>query len=109
MGRLVGEAAKNQAHKNPSNTVFDAKRLIHTKFSDPSVQEDIKRWPFKVEAGPTGESVIVVDFQDKVQLVLTEASKGFERAAKKPAIVPCCQNALLDVPPPKKINMFKIP
>ena len=30
--RLIGDAAKNQAAKNPVNTVFDAKRLIGRKF-----------------------------------------------------------------------------
>jgi L1 cell adhesion molecule like protein len=35
--RLVGDAAKNQAARNPTNTVFDAKRLIGRKFSDSSV------------------------------------------------------------------------
>lgn len=30
--RLVGDAAKNQAARNPKNTVFDAKRLIGRKF-----------------------------------------------------------------------------
>lgn len=29
--RLVGDAAKNQAARNPKNTVFDAKRLIGRK------------------------------------------------------------------------------
>ncbi|RUS71546.1 hypothetical protein EGW08_020686 [Elysia chlorotica] len=46
--RLVGDPAKNQAALNPSNTVFDAKRLIGRKFNDPTVQSDIKHWPFKV-------------------------------------------------------------
>ena len=32
--RLIGDAAKNQVAMNPSNTVFDAKRLIGRKFSD---------------------------------------------------------------------------
>ncbi|VFQ89031.1 unnamed protein product [Cuscuta campestris] len=50
--RLVGESAQNQAAFNPSNTIFDVKRLIGRKFSDEMVQNDIKLWPFKVTAGP---------------------------------------------------------
>nr|CAD2202581.1 unnamed protein product [Meloidogyne enterolobii] len=46
--RLIGDAAKNQVAMNPSNTVFDAKRLIGRKFDDPAVQSDMKHWPFKV-------------------------------------------------------------
>ena len=48
--RMVGEAAKNQAAMNPTNTIFDAKRLIGRKFNDPIVQSDMKLWPFKVVA-----------------------------------------------------------
>jgi len=46
--RLIGDAAKNQVAMNPSNTVFDAKRLIGRKFDESSVQADMKHWPFKV-------------------------------------------------------------
>jgi L1 cell adhesion molecule like protein len=46
--RLIGDAAKNQSSRNPQNTIFDAKRFIGRKFSDPSVQKDIKTLPFKV-------------------------------------------------------------
>jgi len=35
--RKIGEAAKNQAARNPTNTVFDVKRLIGRKFTDPHV------------------------------------------------------------------------
>ncbi|ORY15096.1 heat shock protein 70 [Neocallimastix californiae] len=46
--RLIGDAAKNQAAMNPTNTVFDAKRLIGRRFNDAEVQSDMKHWPFKV-------------------------------------------------------------
>jgi len=46
--RLIGDAAKNQVAMNPSNTVFDAKRLIGRNFNDSTVQKDMKHWPFKV-------------------------------------------------------------
>ncbi|CAG8454349.1 7245_t:CDS:1 [Cetraspora pellucida] len=46
--RLVGDAAKNQAANNPTNTVFDAKRLIGRRFSDKEVQNDMRHFPFKV-------------------------------------------------------------
>lgn len=46
--RLVGDAAKHAFHSNPSNTVFDAKRLIGREFNDKDVQKDMKSWPFEV-------------------------------------------------------------
>merc|ERR1712216_761779 len=49
--RLIGDSAKNQTAMNPKNTVFDAKRLIGRKYSEPAVQADIKDWSFTVEAG----------------------------------------------------------
>ena len=61
--RLIGDAAKNQVAMNPHNTVFDAKRLIGRKFSDPSVQADMKHWPFKVVPGPADKPMIVVNYK----------------------------------------------
>ena len=46
--RLIGGSAKSQVSMNPTNTVFDAKRLIGRQFDDQSVQRDMKTWPFKV-------------------------------------------------------------
>jgi len=46
--RLIGDAAKNQVAMNPTNTVFDAKRLIGRKFDDPTVTSDRKHWPFEI-------------------------------------------------------------
>jgi len=57
---LIGDAAKNQAARNPTNTIFDAKRLIGRKYSEQVVQNDCKLWPFKVEAGSDDKPTIVV-------------------------------------------------
>ncbi|WOO76812.1 Endoplasmic reticulum chaperone BiP [Vanrija pseudolonga] len=46
--RLIGDAAKNQGAQNPTNTVFDAKRLVGRDFKDPDVQKDRKHWPFEI-------------------------------------------------------------
>ena len=61
--RLVGDAAKNQAAMNPTNTVFDAKRMIGRKFSDPVVQKDMKHWPFKVVRGESDRPRIEVEWR----------------------------------------------
>ena len=61
--RLIGDSAKNQVARNPTNTVFDAKRLIGRKFSDHTVQTDIKLWPFKVEQGAAEKPIISVTFK----------------------------------------------
>ena len=45
---MIGDAAKNQAALNPTNTVYDVKRLIGRRYSDSHVQHDKKLWPFKV-------------------------------------------------------------
>jgi len=45
---LIGEAAKNQATINPSQTLFDVKRLIGRRFKDSTVQKDIKLLPFEI-------------------------------------------------------------
>ncbi|MED6143046.1 70-kilodalton heat shock protein [Stylosanthes scabra] len=59
--RMIGDAAKNQIAANPTNTVFDSKRLIGRKFSDPHVQNDIKLWPFQVTTNDDDIPRIVVE------------------------------------------------
>jgi L1 cell adhesion molecule like protein len=61
--RLIGDAAKNQSSMNPENTVFDAKRLIGRKFSDASVQSDLKHFPFKVTSGKDEKPLIEINFK----------------------------------------------
>ena len=64
--RLIGDAAKNQVAMNPSNTVFDAKRLIGRKFDDSSVQADMKHWPFKV-TNEGGKPKIEVEYKGELK------------------------------------------
>jgi len=61
--RLIGDAAKNQVAMNPENTIFDAKRLIGRKFSDDTVQSDIKLWPFQIISGEGEKPMISVDYK----------------------------------------------
>ncbi|KAJ3704927.1 hypothetical protein LUZ61_008632 [Rhynchospora tenuis] len=58
--RLIGEAAKNQVDTNPTYTIFDVKRLIGRRFSDPIVQNDRKLWPFTVIQGAGDKPRILV-------------------------------------------------
>lgn len=62
--RLVGDAAKNQYASNPERTIFDIKRIIGSKFSDPSVQKDIKHFPFSV-VNKSGQPRVKVDVHGK--------------------------------------------
>ena len=58
--RLIGDAAKNQSAMNPENTIFDAKRLIGRKFTDPDAQDDIRQFPFLVEGDANDKPLIKV-------------------------------------------------
>merc|ERR1711937_44121 len=60
--RLIGDAAKNQVAMNPTNTIFDAKRLIGRNFNDSSVQSDMKHWPFKV-TNVSGKPKLQVEYK----------------------------------------------
>ncbi|GJY92409.1 heat shock cognate 70 kDa protein [Tanacetum coccineum] len=69
---LLGESAKNQIARNPTNTVFDAKRLIGSRFSDPQVQQDMKLWPFEVIKGDVEKPSVVVKFMGKKKIYSPE-------------------------------------
>lgn len=61
--RLIGEPAKNQAAMNSENTVFDAKRLIGKKFTDSTVQNDMKLFPFSVKNDSDDKCLISVKYK----------------------------------------------
>ena len=61
--RLIGQSAKNQAGSNPTNTIFDAKRLIGRKYSESTTQSDIKHFPFNVKADPYDRPIITANYK----------------------------------------------
>jgi len=64
--RLIGDPAKNQVAINPTNTIFDAKRLIGRKFEDSTVQADMKHWPFTVVDNAT-KPKLQVEYQNETK------------------------------------------
>ena len=46
--RLIGNSAQNQGSSNPTNSIYDSKRLIGREFNDPVVQSEMKLFPFKL-------------------------------------------------------------
>jgi heat shock 70kDa protein 1/6/8 len=60
--RLIGESAFNQCSRNPTNTVFDAKRLIGRRFAEEVVQEDRALWPFTVVQGKADKPMVEVSY-----------------------------------------------
>ena len=69
--RLIGDSAKNQVAMNPTNTVFDAKRLIGRKWDDSVVQADRKLWPFDV-VNEAGRLKVKVEYRGKIKTFFVE-------------------------------------
>jgi L1 cell adhesion molecule like protein len=100
--RIIGDGAKSQAASNPHNTIFDAKRLIGRKFSDKSVQFDLKHLTYKVTADKNDKPLIHVKYmgQDKTfspeeisSMVLTKMKDIAESYLGGPV-----KNAVITVP-----------
>lgn len=60
---IVGESAKNLFLSNPKRTIYDIKRLIGKKFSDPIVQKEIKNLSYDVICGK--DDTVLVKIDDK--------------------------------------------
>jgi heat shock protein 1/8 len=100
--RLIGDAAKSQAAMNAANTIFDAKRLIGRKFTDPGVQADMKHWPFTVKSGPGGTPIIEVSYKgEKKEFKAEEISSmvlGKMREIAEAYLGKEVKNAVITVP-----------
>lgn len=54
--RLVGQSAKRQAVTNPTNTLFEIKRLIGRRFDDPITKKDMGLVPYNIINGDNGDA-----------------------------------------------------
>ena len=87
--RLIGDEAKYQIAMNPTNTIcgkfswlfprsnpkyriLDVKSLIGRRFYDPSVQSDLKLWPFEVVSDSKGKPKIQVDYKGETKTFYPE-------------------------------------
>lgn len=58
---IVGDVAKRQMVINPKSTIFSIKRLMGRKFSDKSVQYDMKWLPYVIKSGKNDMAVVEVE------------------------------------------------
>jgi molecular chaperone DnaK (HSP70) len=58
---MIGAAAKAQVAQNPLNTIYDVKRFIGQRWSDPGVQTDCSHYAYTVKAGSDDKPMIEVD------------------------------------------------
>lgn len=65
--KLVGEGAKTQYNSNPTNTIFDAKRLMGYKYDDPQVQRELKKLPYNVVSGQNNIPKIQVTYKEELK------------------------------------------
>lgn len=61
--RIIGNGAKSQSAQNPTNTIYDAKRLMGMKYNDPKVQSDIKHFGYEVKSGKDDIPTIHAEFK----------------------------------------------
>jgi L1 cell adhesion molecule like protein len=63
--RHIGDVAKKNSGQNPKNTVYDVKRLMGNKYSDPCVQADLKHLTYDVIADQDDKPLIEVEFMNE--------------------------------------------
>jgi molecular chaperone DnaK len=60
ISHVVGDIAKRQLVLKPKETIYSVKRLMGRKFSDSSVQFDMKWLPYAIKSGRNGMAVVEV-------------------------------------------------
>lgn len=74
--RILGVAAKNQQVTNMKNTVSNFKRFLGRKFTDPTIQDDLRAAPYRTEQRPDGGIGIRVNYMDQDHVFTPEQITG---------------------------------
>ena len=98
----IGKRAQNQVTKDPSNTIFDIKRLIGQPFDEAVIKSVINNYPFKVVLNESGASNVQVNLMGGIKKFSAEEilsmflSKMKENAEEH--LGKRVQNAVISVP-----------
>ena len=68
---LVGNSAAKKMMSNYKNTVYDCKRLIGHKVTDPEIEQDVATWPFQVTGDSDNNPLITVEESSSGKKVFT--------------------------------------
>jgi len=71
--RIVGDSAKASANSNPTNTLYDVKRIIGRMWDDKGLQDDVSRFPFTVRDDGRNKPIVDVEFNGEKKSFYPEA------------------------------------
>ncbi|EAY09650.1 dnaK protein [Trichomonas vaginalis G3] len=98
---VYGSVAQNQVMNNPENTVYDSKRMIGKKFSNPDFQIDRQNWPFNTSQADDDSIRINVSARGKkLNLRPEEVSGNILRYLKATAekVIGECSDVVITIP-----------
>jgi heat shock protein 1/8 len=69
--KLVGELAKQQAHSNPRNTIYDIKRIMGLLFNDPKLHnDDNHQYAYKIVPDSNDRPMIEIEIVNDDNIIL---------------------------------------
>ena len=95
---IVGDVAKRQMVINPQSTIYSVKRLMGRKFTDPSVQKDMKLLPYTIKSGKNGMAVVVVEGKEFTPQEISAKVLGKIKADAEKYLGESVSQAVITVP-----------
>lgn len=100
--KLVGESAKMQYNSNPTNTIFDVKRLMGYNFGDEQVQSEMKNLPYNISSGHNNIPKIQVTYKGEAKEFTPQEISSFilekMKTTAESYIGKTVKNAVITVP-----------